>query len=68
MAMKFTEKLPDGVGCLGTATVSRAAILAYFQDPEYTDFDGVRVRMEGFHEHECIIDPAEVTRVMYADV
>jgi len=56
------------VGCLGSATVSRASILAYFMDPEEIDVNGRMYPVEGYHEHECIIDPSAIKRINYERV
>ena len=54
VAMKFAEtpSLEGCVSCIGTATVQRSAILAYFNDDDY-------------HEAECLIDPASIARITY---
>lgn len=46
-------------GCLATATVPRAAILAYFHEE---DGDGF------YHEHECILAPREIADITYERV
>jgi hypothetical protein len=67
-AMRFATRLPGGVGCLGTATVSRTSILAYFHDPEELEIDGRMYPVEGYHEHECIIDPTTIQHITYERV
>jgi hypothetical protein len=53
----------DIVGCVGTATVARSAILAYFMDPEEVTIDGKTYPVEGYREHECIVEPTTVQRL-----
>jgi len=65
VALTFTGKMLGAVGCLGTATVSRDAILAYFQDPNEVEIGGHQFPVHGFREHECIIDPATVKTIKY---
>jgi hypothetical protein len=60
--------LPGVVGILGTALVQRSAVLAYFHDPETVEVNGHSYDVHGYHEHECIIDPAAVNRVKYEHV
>ena len=64
-----TGRLGDGfVGCLGTATVSRSAILAYFMNPNTVEIGGRPYPVDGFHEHECIIDPSVIEHITYERV
>ena len=56
---------PEGqriIGCLGSATVSRQDVIAYFGTPEgdiVYEFD---------EENECIIDPQRIGRVTYEKI
>ena len=62
VALKFATGLDGDIGCLATAMVPRDKVLAYFQDPEEVEFAGRRFPVsDGYHEHECIVDPATLT-------
>ena len=67
-AMTFTARMPGHIGCLATATVSRASIMAWLHDPEECEEDGQIYPVDGYHEHECIIDPRAIKRVTYEQV
>ena len=62
---------PEYVGCIGTATVPRSKILAYFHhddDAEIIQSFGLPpdTQIEGsYHEHECIIDPSVIAAISY---
>jgi hypothetical protein len=68
IAMKFAIGMPGDVGCLAVAMVPRVAVLAYFQDEDEIEIKGHRFPVDGFHEHECIIDPADVQQMTYERV
>ncbi len=61
VAIQFTKvgrQDPKGsriIGCLGSATVSRQDVIAYFGTPEVD-------------ETECIIDPQRIGRVTYEEI
>ena len=60
--------LPGDRGFVGCATVARSAILAYFHDPETVTLDGRSYNFEGYHVHECIVDPVAVRRVVIESI
>jgi hypothetical protein len=69
VALTFAKGIiPGDVGCLGSALVARASILAFFMDPDTMDVNGVTYPVESYHEHECIIDPSMLTHIEYEAV
>lgn len=67
-ALKFASGIPRHVGCIGTAIVPRSSILAYFMDPDTLQIGGKTYPVDGYHEHECIIDPTACERISYERV
>jgi hypothetical protein len=50
------------------ATVPRSSILAYFHDPDEITVNGATLPVFDYHEHECILDPATMTGIVYERV
>jgi hypothetical protein len=68
VALDFTKverQVPEGqriIGCLGSATVSRQDVIAYFGTPEGD------IVCELDETKECIIDPQRISRVTYEEI
>ena len=56
------------IGCLGSATVSRQDVIAYFGGGPTFDFESDQYLAEFDQEKECIIDPQRVGRVTYEEI
>ncbi len=64
VARRFANQI-GGVGCVGTASVKRRDVLAYFIDPKIVHHGDTEYAVEGYHQHECIIDPTSIQEIQY---